>query len=66
MRCFSCGKRLSEHPEVCPRCRTRISGPMIRRHFAITFVYALVATCAMALLIFMILLWQDAHMASGI
>ena len=66
MRCFSCGKRLDGHPEVCPRCKARISGPMICRHFAITFVYALATTCAVALLTYIILVWQDAHIASGI
>ena len=39
---------------------------MICRHFAITFVYALATTCAVALLTYIILVWQDAHIASGI
>jgi len=66
VRCFSCGADLEGTPEVCPRCYTRISSAQIRRHLLITVAYALVAIGVVAVVTLLVLIWQDAHIASGV
>ena len=62
MRCFSCGQQLEGHPEVCPRCLTRLTGSYMRRHFKITFIYALVAIATIAVFCLVVLMWHEAQL----